>query len=218
MLWNNNTLINFIKDRSMLVNRSLLPRRPTSPENNQLFKERISKEAILLREELDNIQGSDRDNTLAGQIVNAITLSGSVKPIPKDHCYTNEEIGEYLKYLNSVEEWNEIVMQIQNTENYKPYSEIDNIPIMSVLYTTEKDNNILVMSSDDIYIRELSTNSMDNVIGGRYTNQMSYFYEVKLEELDEFLSDIDFEELRKRLINAGYTSFVEEVNKHLKDF
>lgn len=218
MLWDNITLMTFIRDRSGNINTYLLPRKPNPPEENPLHKDRISKEAIKLRENLDEIQGSDEDNQLTGQIVSAITLGSRVIPIPKDHPYTNEEVGDYLKYLDIIDEWLQLKDFLGKQENYNPYEPIKNIPILSCLYSIEKKDFIIVMGSNNNKIRELNTDPMESIIGGRYVNQMSYYRKLMPNEINDYLINIDFEELRKRLISSGYSVFVDEVNEQLQHY
>ena len=216
MRWDNQLLMNFIRDRSGNINIYLLPRKPNPPEENPLFKDRVSFDQIKLREKLDQIQGNDQNEELTGQIVEAITIGSKVKPIPKDHPYTTEEVGEYLKHLEEVKEWRDLREYLHKQENYNAYEQIENIPILSCLYSVEKSDFIIVMNTDEQRIQELNTNPMDRVIGGRYVNQMSYFRKLMPTEITEYLINIDFEELRKRLISSGYSSFVDTVNEQLQ--
>lgn len=217
-MWNNYTLIKLIKDRSNDVSMNLLPKRPSPSIDSPLVKDRVSKEQILLRQELDNIQGSDKDDMLTGQIVKAITLGSQIKPIPKDSIYTSEEIGDHLKHLDEIEKWEETKEYIEEQENYQRFTGIKNIPILTCLHSIQKNEPILIMSCDSDYIIELNTDVMDTVRGRNYNNEMGNYRRLSFDEVEEHLINIDFEELRKRLINSGYTSLVNEIDEDLQHY
>lgn len=217
MLWDNSTLIRFIKDRSFSLHESILPIKPTL-DNNPLFIDRITKKQIDLRKHLDNIQGSDKNEEITGQIVKGLEIISTFEPIPKDHPYSNSEIGEYLKYLDELQEW-ETLRQFKHENNeYNPYNQIDNIPILSCLYSTEKEEAILVMSSNDNYIKELNTDVSSNVVGGRYRNQSNNFFRATDNHIEDLLNDVSFDDLRLRLINSGYAEIVNEINDHIQHY
>jgi len=199
-MWDNQRLHSLIKDKSTYMARYLLPRKPQYPINN--------------REELDRIQGQDPDDKLTGQIVKAITLGASCKPIPKDHSYTDTDILDFKEYYESIEEW---AKEIEITENRENESIPDILP-MSIVYSREKEKFILVMSSGSSYVRELNIDPMDNVVGGRYTPYLRYFDRATLEEVEDYLSNTDFDQLRLRLINAGYTEFVSVITEQLEGY
>lgn len=216
-MWDNSTLIRFIKDRSLSLHEILLPQRP-SLEENPLFVDRISRDQIRLREKLDQIQGTDQDDKLTGQIVEAITISGKVTPIPKDHPYSNQEIGDYLRHLDELEEWYNLRKFKRDNEEYNPYVQIDYIPILSCIYSTDKKEHILVMSINDNNVTELNTDTMSNVVGNKYRNQYGNYRRSNYDDIDSLLINVDFEELRKRLINSGYSELVNELNEHLQHY
>lgn len=217
-MWENDTLINFIKDRSNDVSMNLLPKRPSPPIDSLLVKDRVSKEQILLRQELDNIQGSDKDNDLTGNIVKAITLGSRVKPISKDSPYTTQEIGDHLNHLDEVDKWEETKKHIVEQEDYQRFAGIKNIPILTCLYSIQKNEPIIIMSYDSDNIIELNTNVMDTLRGRIYSNEMGNYRKLTIDEIEDHLINVDFEELRKRLINSGYTSLVNEINEDLQHY
>ncbi len=217
MIWDNSTLIRFIQDRSVSLYDSLLPLKPTL-EGNTLFDEKITRKQIEFRKHLDNIQGSDKDDEITGQMVKGLEIISTFKPIPKDHNYSNEDIGRYLRYLDEVDEWSDYLDFKMKEEDFTFYSHTDNIPILSCLYSTEKEETILVMSSNDNYIIELNTDMNMNIIGNRYRNQKNYCYRATTNQISTLLNDVNFDELRKRLVNSGYSELVNEVNEHIQHY
>lgn len=214
MTWDNSTLQNFIRDRSFTIGQYLVPRQPEQPSNNPLIEDRIIKNQVLLREELDRIQGQDGDDLLTGQIVNAITLGSKNKPIPKDHSYSSQEVGDFMNYQNALEEWREI----KNLARERNREGSPEVPSMSIMYSQEKEDFILVMSSGNSYIRELGIDIMENVIGSRYDTYLSNYNKALPEDIELYLINVDFDQLRLRLINAGYSNYVEEINVLLEGY
>lgn len=213
-MWENHILQSFIRDRSNTISQYLNPRRPEPPANNSLIADRISKAQVLLREKLDEIQGNDPDEQLTGSIVQAIGLAGMIKPIPRDHPYSSQEVGDFMEYQKELETYNEIIELINNrTDDTQP-----DIPRMSVIYSHEKTDFILVMSSGSSYVRELNIDPMDNVIGARYNPYLRYFNKATSEDIEDYLMNVDFEQLRLRLINAGYSNFVSEIDILLEGY
>jgi hypothetical protein len=217
MLWENSTLIRFIQDRSISLHESLLPLKPTL-EGNPLFDDKITRKQIELRKHLDNIQGQDKDHEITGQMVKGLEIISPFEPIPKDNPYSNQDIGDYLRHLDTLEEWENYKEFHENKEDYNRYSQIDNIPILSCLYVAEKKETILVMSSNDNYIVELNTDMNSNIVGDRYRNQNNYCYRSTSDQISSLLYDVNFDELRKRLINSGYTELVNEINEHIQHY
>lgn len=214
-MWNDSTLMRFIKDNSSFT--ELLPQEPLL-EGNPLVRDNITKDQIDLRKELDNIQGTNQDDDLTGQIVRAITIGSKIQPIPKDHPYSNQEIGDFLKHLDKSQEWYDYKEFKTKEENFNFYKEIELIPIFSCLYSIDKEDEIIVMSSNDNYIVELETNIVTNLIGGRYRNQINNFRRSTFDQIDGLTMGIDFEELRKRLISSGYSNIVNQVNEQLQNY
>ena len=186
-------------------------RKPEQLEHNPLFKDRISKEAIKLREKLDDIIGTDSDQSMIGKLTNVIELTSSIHPIPRDNDYTHEQIGEYLTYLDEVEKWRE-----ENREFENDYFD-DNkyLPPMSFVYSTEKNDFILVMNSQGSYVRSIGTDEMESLVSERYTTHTRYYQKASLEDIEHHLYDVNFDNLRKRLINGGYSEFVSNVDRLL---
>jgi hypothetical protein len=213
-MWDNSKLQSFIRDRTDIISQYLSPRRPEPPANNPLIADRISKDQVLLREKLDAIQGNDPDDTMIGSIVQAIGLAGMIKPIPKDHPYSSQEVGDFMEFQKKLEIYFEIIKLAENRAN----DEQPDIPRMSVVCSHEKQDFILVMSSGNSYVRELNIDPMDNVIGRRYTPYLNYFNKATPEDIESYLMNVDFDQLRLRLINAGYSSYVEEINELLKGY
>jgi len=213
-MWNNSDVLAMVRDRSFSIGQYLPPRKPERPENNPLFRDRIRKEQIELREKLDAIQGDDTDDSLTGLIAKAQELGAYHKPIPRDHPYTKEEIGEYLEYLNAVEEWDTLRDQAQEMVSLGE----PEIQPFTVLYSTEKDDFILTMSGGMRFVRELGLEDTENIIGGEYSAYLRYYHKATPSDIEDHLMNVDFEEIRKRLINAGYTNYVNDISNHLANY
>jgi hypothetical protein len=214
-MWNNSTLTRFIKDNSSFS--ELLTKRPTL-ENNPLVKDNITKDQVDLRRILDNIQGTNQDNELTGQLVEAITIGSKIEPIPKDHPYSSQEIGDFLKHSDALKEWNNYRTFKRDNEDYNAFNPIELIPILSCLYSIDKQDLILVMSSNDNNVVELETETISNIVGRRLRNRCDQFRQPNFDEIDGFVMGIDFEDLRRRLITSGYSELVNQVDEQLAHY
>ena len=183
----------------------LLPQKPQPPQDSPLAKDRISKNQILLREKLDKIQGKEEDNTLVGDIASAVELGSIIEPIPRDHPYTSREVGEFLEYLEKREKWQEQSINYQHNDNLV-------IPPFSIVYSMERQNFILVLTHSGNYITSIGVEELENVRGREFRSYSNYLSFVTSEDVDEFVQDIDFDSLQKRLLNAGLTNFVQDIS------
>ncbi len=214
-MWNNSTLTRFIKDNSSFT--ELLPKRPTL-EGNPLARDNITRDQIDLRKELDNIQGTNQDTELTGRIVKAITIGSKVTPIPKDHPYSNQEIGDYLKHLDSLQEWIDYRTFKRKDEGYNPFEQIELIPILSCLYSVDKQDVFLVMASNSDVVTELETETITSIVGRTYRNRMDNFRRPHFDQIDGLVMGIDFEDLRRRLVTSGYSELVNQVEEQLQHY
>lgn len=209
MNWDNEQLISLIQDRSRNLDFLKTPR-PHKPENNPLYEEGINVRAVKLRLKLDKIIGGDTEASLLTDIVDGIELGSSIEPISKDHSYTEFHISEFLNYYFALEIWQkenkEIADIILGTEerDLQPFS---------MVYTNIGKPILMFAGSNNC--RSIGLNESNNIVSGRYSIYSSNFTRMSEYQIEEVLEDINFNSLRKRLINAGYDNFVSTIDKEL---
>lgn len=215
MMWDNDTLRNMILDRSSDIGADLLPKRPEKPENNQLIIDRVSKKQILLRKQLDEIQGNDSNDQLTGVIASTIEMVSDRKPIEKNK-YSESEIEQFFEYQKQKEEWEE--MKNLFYENRLPYTDIF-VPQMALVYTRQKDDFALCLISQDGYFTEVNLEESVNIIGSsNLVSDYNTLRKATIEDIDKYIEGVNFESLRKRILNAGYDKVVEDINRDLPFF
>lgn len=212
MKWIDSELIDFIVDRS-INNEYVCERDPLTPIENPLYQDGVRLKSILLREELDDLLGGDDlddPTSMVSKVARVTLASSNVEPIPPNK-YESSDIEEYRLYLEEKQEISERNLSIQNTY-------IENIPKMSYLNYRWRDKNILLFINNNYNPISIGLTEQDRLINSNLENSTRYYFKVPEETIRDELANVNFDQLRNRLISAGYEETVNEIDKELENY
>lgn len=215
MDWHNEQLIRIIQLRSRDLDFLQTVRPQVEQlENNPLYEDNIRVKAVRLRLKLDKIVSGDKESSLLTDIVDGIELSSGIELLSRDHSYTQHDIDQFLNYHTSLEDWKKENGKIERTILGR--DNIDLEPFTMVI--NARDNTPILMLSGNNNCRSIGLYERDNVIGDLITQYSSNFYRMNEEQIENTLEGVDFNNLRKRLVNAGYVDTVSLIDKEVMKY
>ncbi len=212
MTWNNDNVMTIIEYRSMNLT-FLTSKQPEPPENNSLIDNEVRLKAVQLRLKLNEVIQDD-NSPLVRSMTELAVLSSNTEPLEENHGYSSNEIAEFLQYHSTLETYRELNNDIKSfTLGDKEHEEI---PSFSMIYSTRKRDNVLV-HCDGEHIRPIGLEENDMVMG-ELMNNWSYNYQrIDNTQIRDVLEDINFDSLRRRLLNAGFDKLVESIDNELEN-